>query len=803
MEFLTRDLRLAARGLMRTRAFLVMVTGAIALGIGANATVFSVVNSLMVRPLPFRDADRLLYLDEQSPERGSGDWMSTSWLDLRDWRAQSRTVTGMAGFTDVAFDLSGTGDAERASGALVTDNLFRTLGVGAVLGRTFTPDEGRPGAPPVVVLGHGLWVRRFGADPRVLGRPLLIDGLAHTVVGVMPPRFRFPEYAELWVPVQGDAATARRDVRNMGVVGRLSPGVQVEQAAQEMASINWRLSETYRATNDGVTVVVKPLHAALRGDTTQAAVLFQGITLLVLLVAWANVGNLLLVRAVGRRREMAIRGALGATRGRVIRQLVAEGLVLAALGGTLGLALGLLGRRLLVAAIPIELPFWVSFDFDWRVLAFVAAASLAGVLFFALAPALQMGRMDLQGALQQGGGRGTQAARGGRMQSGLVVAETALALVLLISAALMSRSLGRLQAVDPGFDPEGVATVRLSLPSYRYAKPADQQAVWVRLAQRARALPGVTGAAAVSALPLSGGSRARGVFLEGRAAEKEGEGIFALSNTVGADYFGVMRMALRQGRGFDARDRAGAAPAAVVSEVLARRFWPGESALGRRVRFAGEGEPWRTVVGVVADVKDSRLANPTWPTLYVPVAQSSLNFAHLAVRTGADPAAVLGPLRAAVREVDPSIPVDQAWTMPEVVRRSSWLSRLYAWLAGVFAVIALTLSAIGIYGLLGYLVRQRTQEIGIRTALGARPRDVVRLFVGRGMRLAVLAVLIGLPAGFALARLLSAILFGLGSSDALVFAGVPVLVLAVALVASFAPAFAATRVTPSSALRAE
>jgi putative ABC transport system permease protein len=801
VDFVTRDLRLAARGLLRSRAFLLMATGAVALGIGANATVFSVVNSLMVRPLPFERADRLLYLDERSPERGSGDWMSTSWLDLQDWRAQSRTVREMAGFYDAAFDLSGGDEAERASGAMVTDNLFRTLRARPLLGRTFTADEGRPGAPAVVVLGHGLWTRRFAADPAVLGRTLLIDGTGHTIVGVMPPRFRFPEYAELWVPVRVGASAARRDVRNLAVVGRLAPGVELGQAAQEMATINWRLTEQFPRTNDGVTVAVKPLHAALRGETTQAAVLFQGITLLVLLVAWANVGNLLLVRAVGRRREIAIRGALGATRGHVLRQLAAEGLVLAAVGGTLGLGLGLLGRRLLVAAIPIELPFWVSFDFDWRVLAFVAAVSLAGVLFFALAPALQVGRIDLQGALQAGGGRGTAGRGGGRMQSALVVAETALALVLLISAGLMSRSLGRLQAVDPGFSARGVATVRLSLPSRRYPAPGQQQAVWSRLLEGARAIPGVEAAAVVSALPLSGGSKAREVALEGRAPQKEDEGTFALGNTVGGDYFRLMGIAVREGRAFDGRDRAGAGPTAVVSEAMARRFWPGGGALGRRVRFAGPGEPWRTVVGVVGDVKDSRLANPTWPTLYVPAAQSSLAFAHLAVRTRSGAAAALGPLRAAVHGVDPDVPVDQAWTMAEVVRRSAWLSRLYAWLAGVFAAIALALSAVGTYGLLGYLVRQRTQEIGIRAALGARPRDVVGLFVGRGMRLAGLAVLIGLPAGLGLARLLSALLFGMGAWDAPVFAAVPVLVLAVALVASFAPAHAATRVAPSTALR--
>ena len=803
MDFLTRDLRIAARALLRTRGFLLLVVGAIALGVGANTTIFSVLNPLVLKPLPFPEPERLVYLDEQTPERGTVDWMSTSYADFADWRAESRAFAGMAAFRDAAFDLSGGGPAERASGAVASENLFQVLRVSPALGRGFTVGEGKPGAPAVVVLGHGLWTARFGADPAIVGKTVRVDGLEHTVVGVMPRGFRFPEYAELWVPLRVDAARASRADRALAVVGRLAPGASLERAAGEIATINWRLAEAHPETNDGVTAVVKPLHETLRGDTSHAALLFQGLTLLVLAIAWANVANLLLARSVGRRKEIAVRSALGASRGHVVRQLVAEGIVLAALGGVAGVMLGLLGRNLLVAAIPIELPFWVDFSFDWRVLAFAAGLTLAGVFCFTLAPALQLGRVDLQEVLKAGG-RGSTDGRSGRLQGALVVAETALALVLLVGAGMLAKSLVKLQAVDPGFRAEGVATARLSIPARRYPGPAEQTRLWDALLARVSALPGVEGAAAVGVLPLGGGSRGSQVSIEGVAPPAQGEEApFALPNPVSRDYFRVMEIPFRAGRGFDGSERADTRPVVVINEAMARRWWPGESAVGKRVRFeGGDRAPWREVIGVVGDVKDTRVAVPTWPTVYLPHAQAPLPFGRLVVRTrGAEPAAVIPGVREALRAIDPDLPIDQTWTLAEVARRSMWLPRLYAWLAGVFAVIALGLSSLGIYGILSYTVRQRTQEIGIRAALGASPRSVTALFVARGARLAGLAVLIGLPAAWALTRLLRSMLFGMGGSDLLVFAGVPLVMVAVALVASFVPARAATRVEPSVALR--
>jgi putative ABC transport system permease protein len=800
MDFLQRDVRFAARSLFRTRGFLALVVGAIALGIGANTTVFSVLNTLVLKPLPFEHSERLVMLDERAPQSGNADWMTTSFLDFLDWRAQARSFEGMAAFYDAAFNLSGDGEAERTSGAGVSENLFQVLRTKPILGRGFTAEEGRPGGPAVAVLGHSLWTRRYGADARVLGRTMLIDGAPYTIVGVMPEGFRFPEYADLWVPLRLDPAQSRRDRRFLAVVGRLAPGATLERAQAEIATVNWRLSEEHQDTNEGVTASARPLQEAMRGDTSQAALLFQGITLLVLLIAWANVANLLLARSVGRRKEIAVRGALGATRARIVRQLVAEGLVLGTLGGGAGLALGIWGRNLLARAIPIDLPFWVSFSLDWRVVAFVVTISLVGVLFFALAPAVQLREADLQESLKSGGTRGGTDQRGGRVQGGLVVAETALALVLLISAAMLTRSLLRLQSMDAGFEPAGVATGRISLSASRYPKPEQQVALWARLAERVRTLPGVEAAAVTGALPLSRGSHGSAIAIEGRPPAEDGNEPFALSGTVSPDYFRLMRIPVRAGRGVDASDRADGLPAAVVNEAMAKRFWPGESAVGRRVRFGNTG-PWRTVVGVVADVKDSRLANPTLPTVYVPLAQSALSFGYVVVRTAGDPAAVIPGVRAELRGIDPSLAMDQTFTLPEVVLRSMWLSRLYAWLAGVFAVIALGLSAVGTYGLLGYMVRQRTQEIGVRAALGARPRDLVALFVRRGARLAAIAILIGLPVSAALVRLLSSLLYGVGVGDLVVFVAVPVVMMGVALFASFAPAWAAARVEPSIALR--
>lgn len=801
MEFLTHDLRLAARALLRTRGFLLLVVGVIALGVGANTTIFSVLNPLVLKPLPFPHPDRLVYLDEQSPERGTVDWMSTSYPDFADWREQSRSFSGMAAFRDAAFDLADGGAAERASGAVVSDGLFRVLGVAPVLGRGFTAEEGAPGAAPVVMLSHGLWTRRFGGDRGVVGKAIRIDGAEHTVVGVMPEGFRFPEYAELWVPITADPARAPRGERNLAVVGRLAPGVGLKRAASEMATLNWRLAEAHPRTNDGVTAVVKPLHETLRGGTSDAALLFQGLTLLVMAIAWANVANLLLARSVGRRKEMAVRTALGATRGRIVRLLVAEGLVLAVLGGGAGVLLGVVGRDLLVAAIPIQLPFWVDFSFDWRVLAFAAGLTLAGVFVFVLAPALQLGKVRLQEAMKAGG-RGTTDARAGRLQGGLVVAETALALVLLVGAGMLARSLAAMQSVDPGFRAEGVATARLTLSPLKYPNPARQQALWNEWIGRVSALPGVEGAAAVGVLPLGGGSRGGEIAIEGRAPATAGEEPpVALTNPVSGEYFRVMRIPLRGGRGFSGGERAGAAPVAVINEAMARRGWPGESAIGKRVRLAGD-PAWREVVGVVGDVKDTRVAVPTWPTVYVPLAQSALPFGRLVVRTRAgNPAEVIPGVRAELRAIDPDLPVDQAWTLTEVARRSMWLPRLYVWLSGVFAVLALGLSSLGIYGIVAYTVRERTQEIGIRAALGASPRAVTNLFVGRAARLAGVAVAIGLPASWALTRLLRSLLFGMGSADLLVFAGVPAVMVAVAMAASFVPARAAARVEPSVALR--
>ncbi|HYW08304.1 MAG TPA: ADOP family duplicated permease, partial [Longimicrobium sp.] len=631
----------------------------------------------------------------------------------------------------------------------------------------------------------------------VVGKTMLVNGEARVVVGVMPAGLRFPEFAELWVPLR-EGANSRRDHRTLAVVGRLAPGATLDGARSELATINWRLAEAYPESNDGVTLVVKPLHQALRGETSEAAVLFQGITLLVLLIAWANVANLLLVRSLARRKEIAIRAALGASRRFLLRQLLAEGVVLAVLGGGVGVLLGLWGRNLLVSAIPIELPFWVSFDFDWRVLAFAAGVSMVSVLFFAAAPAAQLFRIDVQSTLKGGGG-GRGGTGDGRMQGWLVVAETVLALVLMISAGLMAKSLFHLQRIDPGFQAERVATARLSLPSARYPDEARREALWTRLLEGVAALPGVEAAALVTALPLSGGSGGSAITVEGLVPEA-GKEPFALGNTVSPDYFRVMGIPLHSGRAFRVAERGAAT--VIVNRAMAERFWPGESPVGKRVKFgSGADSPWREVVGVVGDVKDSRLANPTWPTVYLPYSQASVAFARLVVRTPGDPAAIVGPVRESVRGVDPEIPLDRSWTMPEVVSRSMWLSRLYAWLAGVFAVMALVLSATGMYGLLGYMVRQRTREIGIRAALGARPRDVTRLFVNRGMKLGLIAVAVGLPVSVGVARLLSALLYGMGTTDLVVFVGVPLLMLAVALVASFIPAHAATRVEPSVALR--
>lgn len=821
MRDFIQELRLALRMLLKHPGFTAVALFTLALGIAANTAIFSVADAVLFSPLPYAEPDRLAMVWGQSPDKAR---QTVSPANFLDWRAQSQSFEGLAGISHVPFNLAGDGAPEVVRGASVSANFFQVLGIPAALGSTFLASADGAGSPHRVVLGHRLWMRRFGGDPRVLGRMLRLNDLSYEVVGVMPERFEWPaivpthasaaEPPQLWVPaVHRDVpqlgpdtsqdTSTWRDGNYLRVVGRLKPGVTLEGAGRELDTLAARLAQEYPRTNTRSGIVLVPLREQLVGNVRSALWVLLAAVGLVLVIACANVANLFLARASARRQELTVRLALGARRGQLVRQLLTESVLLALAAGTLGLLLALWGMDALLALVPPELPRMGAVGMDGRVLAFTLLTSLGTGVLFGLVPALQASKPDLNGVLRQGGG-GRFVGAGHRSRSALVVGEVALAVVLLISAGLLLRSLWSMQSVDLGFRSEGVLTWRVSLPSAEYPDVARQAALFQRLQERVEALPGVKSVGAVSDLPFGGNNIWRLMDIDGQPRPAPGDVRSVGYQVVTPGYFRTLGIPLKRGRDVTGADRADTQQVVLINDAAARQYWPGQEPLGQRIRLGSESDaPWRTIVGVVGDVRQAGALEETRPESYVPALQDTFHFIQYTARTEGDPARLAAGVREAVSALDSNLPISQVWTMEEVVASAMARPRFLSTLVALFAALALLLAGVGLSGVIAYMARQRTQEIGIRMALGARPVDVLRLVVGSGMRLAVVGVALGLAGAWAATRAMASQLYGVSATDPLTFGSLALLVTAVTLVATWLPARRATRVDPMVAMRSE
>jgi putative ABC transport system permease protein len=814
MQTLWQDLRYGVRMLMKAPGFSVVATIALALGIGANTAIFSVVNAVLLRPLPFPNAERLMMVWETDPTRGYQRG-SASYPNFVDWREQNQAFEHIASYHTNDFIMTGRGESTRLQGAVVNADLFPLLGVAPVIGRGFLPDEDKPGdTGRVVVLSQELFQKRFGSDPGVVGQSLVLDGKNYTVVGVMPQAFQFPiqnEPVELWTTVALDREgkepiTDERGAHYMNVIARLKPGVSREQAQAEMTSISARLEQQYPDKDLHKSSRVEPALEALVGDIRPALLILLGAVGCVLLIACANVANLLLARAMSRHKEMAIRSALGASRARVVRQLLTESVLLSLAGGALGLVLAVWWSDLLVALGKQDIPRALQVGLDWRVLGFTLAVSLLTGVVFGLVPALHSSKTQLTETLKEGarGGSG-EGARRNRIRGVLVVSELAIAVVLLVGAGLLIQSLWRLRQVSPGFESQNLLTFVVGIPEVKY--PTEKQAQFYHdLVARVESLPGVRSASAVIPLPLSGDLFRISFETEGRPMAK-GDLPSADFFAIGDGYFKTLGVSILKGRDFNERDGEKAPGVIIVNQAFAEKFFPNEDPIGKRIKpgiATGENKPdWREIVGVVADVRNRNLSSELRTGYFVPAAQIPFNQMTMVVRTTNDPHSLITAVQNEVHSMDKELPVFNVKTMAEYISATVAAPRFNTTLLALFAAVALVLTIVGLYGVMSYSVAQRTNEIGIRMALGAQTRDVLRLVVSQGFKLVLLGLGIGLIGAFALMRVISSLLFGVTTKDPLTFAAVAILLAVVALLACYIPARRASRVDPMEALRYE
>ncbi|MFE8599359.1 ABC transporter permease [Archangium violaceum] len=803
MDTLSQDFWLALRKLRKSPGFTLIAVLTLALGMGANSAIFSVVDTVLLRPLPMPEAERLVHV--YSVLRGrNGD---TSVLDFRDMREKSRSFKELAAADSTDLSLTGAGgEPERLQGTTVSAEFFQVLGTSPLVGRTFLPGENAPGHSRVVVLGHALWQRRFGGDPAVLGRSVEVDGIPYTVVGVMRPGFDFPSRSQLWIPVtwEGDLiAPFNRGAHWLEVYGRLAPGVTVEQAQAELVALARELEAQYPQTNTGCGAAVVALQKDLVGEVEPALLLLLGAVGLVLLIACANLSNLLLARAVSREGEISVRLALGATPGRIVRQLLVESLVLALIGGAAGLLVASWSLDVLVALGPRDIPRLEQVTINGKVLVFSAGLSLFTALLFGLFPALQAARAELGHSLREVGRNSTGVRH--RARNVLVVSETALAVVLLVAAGLLLKSFMRLQQVDPGFRSEHVLTMDLSLPEREaYASSASREDFYDSLLERVRSLPGVQAVAATYHLPLAGRNMSTSMWDMSRPKPTPELWQYAQVRIITPGFFEVLRIPLKRGRLLTSQDGEQGQWSVVISEEAARRYWPGEDPLGRTVRLGmnfGNGDMGGQVVGVVGNVRHQGIAKEPLPEVYVLHPQGSTNDMSLVVRTAGEPLSLAPSVRAEVRALDKHLPVAHVRTLENILGDAVAQPRFLMVLVGTFAGLALVLAAMGLYGVVAFAVSQRTRELGIRMALGADARSVLRLVIGQYLQLTAMGVALGLVLAFVASRLLAGLLYSVQAADPWAYAGVTVLLVGVALVASFLPAYRATRIDPVIALR--
>jgi putative ABC transport system permease protein len=806
-----QDFRFAARRLLKTPGFTAVAVLCLALGIGANSAVFSLVNSILLRALPFKEPDRLVAIWEQFTQRRGLDHVPASGYELRDYREQNHVFEDVAAMITRVVSLTGDGEPERLLGLRISASLLPMMGVQPVLGRNFLADEDRHGNDHVVLLSHGLWQRRFNADRKVLGRKLTLDGSPYVVVGVLPADFQFgPSGVDLYLPIAiaFDNLPFPRDARGLVLTAKLKPGVTFERAQADVDGVARQMARDnpdYYPANSGWGVYLRPLQDEIVGKIRPALLVLAGAVAFVLLIACLNVANLLLARATAREKEVAILTALGASRGALTRQFLAEGLLLSLWGGGLGFLLAWWAMKALVAVNPERVPRLKEIGVDLRVLAFTGVVTIVVGIVFGLIPAFRTSGSRLHELIKSGGKTSSVGTGRHRLRSVLVVVEVAASLVVLIGAGLMIRSFVSLSHVDPGFRSERLLTLQVTLPRNKYPNPVQQAQFFDRLLPRLAGLPGVKGVGGISVLPLSGWGQTAEVTLEKRVVETGDPHPPVALRISTPDYFSVMGIALLKGRVFTPADNAQSSPVVIVEQGLADRLWPGEEAIGKRLKVSDSSVTGvsREVVGVVHDIKHQALDAESRGHLYLPYSQLPYPMMSLVLRTAGEPAGLARGAREAVGSIDRNQPVADVSTMDEVVARSVAQPRFNTILFSIFAAVALFLAVVGVYGVMAYSVTQRTNEIGIRMSLGAREQEVLQMIVGQGLSLTGTGVGIGLVLAAWLTRLMAGLLFGIGALDLPTFVGVALLLALLGLLASYLPARRATRVDPIIALRHE
>jgi putative ABC transport system permease protein len=803
-----QDLRFAVRTLLNNLAFASAAVVCLALGIGVNATIFSCVRAILLRPYPYRNPDALVAIGESNPKRG---WHmnSVSYPNFRSWQAENRTLDNIGMYSGASYNLASGDGADYVPGAVVSWTMFRTLGIAPMLGRDFQEEEDRVGAARVMLIGDRLWHEKFDGRRDVLGQRVMVNGIPHTVIGVMPRDFEFPQTAQAWTTMQLDPL-GNRGNHSWNVIGRLKRGVTVEQARRDLRTVATSIEQRYPESNTGWSVDVETLRDDQTRDIKTVLYIMTASVAFVLLIACANVANLLLARAAARSKEMAVRVALGANRWRVVRQLLTESVVIALVGGVLGIAFAYAFLQWIKANIPPGLPFWMKFTIDGWVLLFTVTVAVGTGLLLGLAPAIQAARPNLNETLRDAGARGTSAGRvRQRMRSSLVVGEVALSLVLLVGAVLMIRSFLGMQRVNPGFDTGHLLTMRLTLTGPSYDSTYKRQAFWERVLPRLNALPGVTSAAMVNNLPLAGSNNNSLITVEGQVMPLGQEPTLE-NRYMSTRYLETMRIPVKLGRSFTEQEWADSSVTgrvAVINEYMAQRFWKSpREALGKRFKFANANDTlnrWYTVIGVAPDIKHRQLTSKPDLQGYIPYRQGGWASAFIVLRTPGDPTRVTSSVLSVVKQIDPLVAVYRVMSMDANVQRSFWQQGLYGKMFGAFAIIALVLAAVGVYGVISYAVTQRTQEIGVRIALGAQRRDVLALIVGHGALLGGLGIAIGLAGALGVTRFLRSLLFGVSPFDPGSFVAVSLGLTAIALIASYLPARRAARVDPVDALRYE
>ena len=809
---LLQDLKYGARLLAKNKRFTVVAVFTLGLGIGANGAIFSVINGVMLKPFSFPDSERLVVIWERCLNQGLPR-MVVSPPNFSDWRDQNQAFQDVAAYRQQDFNLVGSGDPERVRGLRISATMFSMLGVRPLLGRDFQPDEDKPGAASAVIVSYGFWQRRLGANPSAIGQSLMLGNESATIIGVMPPGFDFPPplafrgeaqsvKVELWTQLRYAAQQDQRSAHNLYVLARLKPGIAIERATTDLKRVTDRLATDFPKSNEGWDAFLVPLHEQVVGDVRTALLVLPGAVAFVLLIACANVANLLLVRAAGRQREMAIRSALGAGRWQLVRQMLIESILLSLLGGIVGLALAALVLKLIAGLAPQNIYRLDSIDLDSSVVLFTLIVSLFTALLFSLAPALQTSRVSMVTALKEGSSGSSDGPGRHHLRNLLIVSEVALALLLLTGAGLLIRSFISLQSVSTGFQPERLSAMTINLPGTIYPDRRSRIDFTGRLMPKLAALPMVESAAFSSALPLDVGLQGTQFTVEGQPTP-DGREPHTYVSIVSPGYFQTMGTPLLQGRDFSLFDNADAPGVVIINSYLAQQYFPGEDPVGKRVEMGFRRGPLQ-VVGVAANERQESLQTDSHPGMYLPYAQSPQSLPLvLLLRSGNDTATVATAVRQEVATLDAQLPVYDVKTMDQVLHTAIARPRFVTLLLAVFAGAALLLAAVGIYGVMSYTVAQSTREIGIRVALGAQQRDVLKLVVGQGLVLTMLGVVIGLAGAFALTRLMNNLLYQVTATDPLTFVVVPVFLVLVACFACYVPASRAARVDPMVALRCE